>query len=102
MIRTHPDISYAVTHLSQFSTNPSDDHYQAALHVCHYLVGTQDYKIVYLNKADKGLCAHTDSDWAADKIRQRLVTSFFFKLAGGCHFLVVTCPKDSGTFFHRS
>ena len=83
MIGTCPDISYAVTHLSQFSTNPSDDHHQAALHVCHHLVGTQDYRIVYLNKADKGLCAYTDSDWAADKIRWRSVTGFFFKLAGG-------------------
>ena len=83
MIGTHPDISYAVTHLSQFSTNPSEDHYKAALHVCRYLVGTQDYKIVYLNKSDKGLAAYTDSDWAADKIRQRSVTGFFFKLAGG-------------------
>ena len=70
MIATHPDISYAVTHLSQFSTNPSEDHYKAALHMCCYLVGTQDYKLVYLNKSDKGLCAYTDSDWAADKIRQ--------------------------------
>ena len=83
MIGTHPDISYAVTHLSQFSTNPSEDHYKAALHMCCYLVGTQDYKLVYLNKSDKGLCAYMDSDWAADKIRWRLVTSYFFKLAGG-------------------
>ena len=77
MIGTHPDISYTVTHLSQFSTNPSEDHYKAVLHVCCYLVGTQDYKIVYLNKSDKGLAAYTDSDWAADKIRWRSVTSFF-------------------------
>ena len=53
MIGTRPDILYAVTHLSQFSTNPSDDHYQAVLHVCHYLVGTQDYRIVYLSKQIK-------------------------------------------------
>ena len=83
MIGTCPDISYTVTHLSQFSTNPSEDHYKAALHVCCYLVGTQDYKLVYLSKSDKGLCAYTDSDWVSDKIRWRSVTSFFFKLAGG-------------------
>ena len=53
MIGTRPNISYAVTHLSQFSTNPSEDHYKAALHMCRYLVGTQDYKLVYLNKSDK-------------------------------------------------
>ena len=82
MIGTCPDISYAVTHLSQFSTNPSEDHYKAVLHVCRYLVGTQE--LVYLNKSDKGLCAYTDSDWAADKIRWQSVTGYFFKLARSC------------------
>jgi hypothetical protein len=70
-----------VTHLSQFTTNPSEDHYKAALHICHYLAGTQDYKLVYGKAANKGLMAYTDSDWAADKIRRRSVAGYFFKLA---------------------
>ena len=68
MIGTQPDIAFAVTHLSQFSTNPTEDHYKAAQHVCHYLVGTCDYKLVYTQEEDKGLVAFTDSNWAADKI----------------------------------
>jgi hypothetical protein len=83
MIGTRPDISYAVMHLSQFITNPSEDHYKAALHICRYLAGTQDYKLVYGKTADKGLMAYTDSDWAADKIRRWSVTGYFFKLADG-------------------
>jgi hypothetical protein len=83
MIGTHPDISYAVTHLSQFTMNPSEDHYKAALHICCYLASTQDYKLVYGKTADKGLMAYTDSDWAADKIRRQSVTGYFFKLADG-------------------
>jgi hypothetical protein len=83
MIGTCPDISYAVTHLSQFSINPSEDHYKAVLHICHYLASTQDYKLVYGKTANKGLMAYTDSDWAADKIRHRSVTGYFFKLADG-------------------
>ena len=67
MIGTCPDIAFTVTHLSQFSMNPTEDHYKAAQHVCHYLVGTCDYKSVYTCKEDKGLVAYTDSDWAADK-----------------------------------
>ena len=47
MIGTCPDIAFAVTHLSQFSTNPTKDHYKAAQHICCYLVGTRDYKLVY-------------------------------------------------------
>jgi hypothetical protein len=69
MIGTHPDIFYAVMHLSQFSMNPSEDHYKAALHICRYLAGTQDYKLVYGKTANKGLMAYTDFNWAANKIR---------------------------------
>ena len=81
MIGTRPDIAFAVTHLLQFSTNPTKDHYKAAQHVCHCLVGTHDYKLVYNREEDKGLVAYTDSDWAADKIRQCSIMGYFFKLA---------------------
>jgi Reverse transcriptase (RNA-dependent DNA polymerase) len=69
MIGTRPDIAFAVTHLSQFSTNPTEDHYNAALHICRYLAGTQDYTLVYSHTTGKGLCAYMDSNWAANKIR---------------------------------
>jgi hypothetical protein len=81
MIGTCPDIFYAVMHLSQFSMNSSEDHYKAVLHICHYLAGTQDYKLVYSKTANKGLMAYTDSDWAADKIQHQSITGYFFKLA---------------------
>ena len=83
MIGTWPDIAFAVTHLSQFSTNPTKDHYKAAQHICRYLVGTRDYKLVYTREEDKGLVAYTNSDWAADKIQQCSVTGYFFKLVNG-------------------
>ena len=83
MIGTCPDIAFAVTHLSQFSTSPTKDHYKAAQHVCCYLVGTHGYKLVYSQEEDKGLVAFTNSDWAADKIQRRFIIGYFFKLANG-------------------
>ena len=83
MIRTRPDIAFAVTHLLQFITNPTEEHYQAAVHICCYLVGSRDYKLVYSHEADKGLVAFTDSNWTADKIQCHSVTGYFFKLANG-------------------
>ena len=83
MIGTWPDIAFTVTHLSQFSTNPTEDHYKAAQHIRCYLAGTRDYKLVYTHEEDKGLVTYTDSDWAADKIWQCSVTGYFFKLANG-------------------
>ena len=86
MIGTQPDIAFTVTHLSQFSTNPTEDHYKAAQHVCCYLVDTHDYKLVYTHEEDKGLVTYTNSDWAADKIWHCSVTGYFFKPANGIIF----------------
>ena len=74
MIGTRPDIAYAVTHLSQFCTNFSPEHYKVALHICQYLVGTQNYSLVYSNTGDQGLEAYLDSNWAANKIQCHSIT----------------------------
>jgi hypothetical protein len=44
---TRPDISFAVSKLSQFTSNPRDDHWCVLVQVMHYLVGTMDYRIHY-------------------------------------------------------
>jgi len=36
MLGTRPDISYAVTKMAQFAANPSKDHLDRALYICHY------------------------------------------------------------------
>jgi hypothetical protein len=47
MLGTHPDIAFAMTKLSQHAANPSEDHLSRALYICHYLLGTLDYALVY-------------------------------------------------------
>ena len=37
MIGTWPDVAYAVTKLLQFAANPTQDHLNRALYICHYL-----------------------------------------------------------------
>jgi hypothetical protein len=83
MLGTRPDISYAVTKLSQFAVNPSREHLDKALYICRYLAGTADYALVYDGPSNRGLIAYTDSDWAADPIKRRSITGYFFKLANG-------------------
>jgi hypothetical protein len=83
MLGTRPDIAYAVTVMSQFSVNPSQEHLDKALYICRYLAGTPQYSIMYDGRSNKGLVAYTDSDWAADPIKRRSITGFFFKLANG-------------------
>ena len=36
------------------------------MYIIRYLLGTQDYKLVYDGASGKGFLAFTDSDWGAD------------------------------------
>jgi len=69
MLRTHPDIAFAVIKISQFLANPSQDHLEKAMYIMHYLMGTQNYHVVYDGSLNEGLIAYTDSDWAGDPIK---------------------------------
>ena len=83
MLGTRPDISFAVTKLAQFASNPSVEHLNKALYVVRYLIGTRNYSLVYDGAKGMGLIACTDSDWASDPHTRRSQTGFYLKLAGG-------------------
>ena len=83
MLGTRPVICHAVTKLSQFAANPSQEHLDRAKSICRYLVGTKNYALVYDSDSQKGIYAYTDSNWAADKIKCQSITGYFFKLANG-------------------
>jgi hypothetical protein len=44
---TRPDISFVVSKLSRFMSNPRTDHWHALERVMHYLQGTMSYGIQY-------------------------------------------------------
>ena len=46
-IQTRPDISFVVQHLSQYTTNPTQEHWTAVKRVLRYLKGTRDEGIIY-------------------------------------------------------
>jgi len=69
MLGMHLDITFAVIKMSQFLANPSQDHLEKAMYIMCYLIGTQDYHMVYDGVQNEGLIAHTDLDWAGDPIK---------------------------------
>ena len=68
MLGTQPDIAFMVTKLAQYAANPSEDHLNNVLYICHYLVGTQHYCLTYDGASGQGISACTDSDWASDPL----------------------------------
>src|SRR5436190_1931530 len=46
-VYSRPDIAFAVSKLSQFNSDPTMTHMQAARHVLRYLITTANYSITY-------------------------------------------------------
>ena len=76
MIGTRPDIAYAVSAISQYSTNPGAAHWTAVRRIFRYLAGTQTLGLRY----GAGDCpGYTDADWGTGEDRKSI---------GGYAFLI--------------
>ena len=79
MLGTRPDVAFAVTKMSQFASNPTQEHLNRALYICRYLVGTADYALVY-GTSDTGIIAYADADWGSDQVTRRSNTGLLVLL----------------------
>jgi hypothetical protein len=79
---TRPDISFAVSKLSRFVSNPEDDHWQALERVMRYLKGTMSYGIHYTGYP-KVLEGYSDSNWISDADEIKATSGYVFTLGGG-------------------
>ena len=78
---THPDISFAVSILARFMSDPHSVHWDTAKHVLCYLKGTKNLRLTFgLNK--NGLIGYTDADWASQAHRHSISGSVFL-VSGG-------------------
>ncbi|XP_019059143.1 PREDICTED: uncharacterized protein LOC109117061 [Tarenaya hassleriana] len=73
---TRPDISFAVTKLSQYMYVPRSDHFQAATRVLRYLKGVPAHGLLFSANNEHRLSAYLDVDWAACVDSRRYVTGY--------------------------
>jgi hypothetical protein len=65
-VATRPDITFAISTLSQFLDNPGEVHWEAVKHVFHYLSGTKHHSLTYGNERHD-LIGYTDADGASQE-----------------------------------
>jgi hypothetical protein len=83
-IATRPDLSYAVSTLSKFASNPRKNHWNALTHVLRYIQGTLDYRITYGGKyKDLAPIGYVDADYAGNLDNRRSCAGNVFIQAGG-------------------
>ena len=80
-IETHSDISFTVSCLSQYASNPSLHHIRLAKYVFIYLKGTSDFKLVYDERCGNGLYGYSDSSWEDNLNDQHSTSGYVFLLA---------------------
>jgi hypothetical protein len=79
-IGTRPDISFAVSRLAQYATNPSPDHLRLAQYVLAYLRGTVDMRVRYDGADGDGLHGYTDSSLGDQTDDCRSTSGYVFLL----------------------
>lgn len=79
-VLTRPDISFAVSYLSQFNNNFNESHWVCVKRVLKYLQNTKHYCLTF-KKSDVNMEGYVDADWAGNKSDRRSYTGFIFKFS---------------------
>ncbi|MBW0540859.1 hypothetical protein O181_080574 [Austropuccinia psidii MF-1] len=91
---TRPDISFAVSALSQFLEKPGIRQWKAFLHVLRYLNGTADLCVTYQKNMNESAVAYCDADWGNCRVTRRSVSGHLILLNNG---LVIWKTKKQPT-----
>src|SRR5579871_2802277 len=82
IVRTRPDITFAVATVSQFNSNLNIIHWKVVKRIFRYLKGTADFGITYGNTKIK-LEGYSDADWGRNLDNQRSTTGYLFTYGSG-------------------
>jgi hypothetical protein len=90
---SRPDISFAVSKLSQFLNDPTETHTTAARHVLRYLKGTIHYCITYGRALNLNILGYADADWGSDINDRKSFTGYIFMINNSA--VTWSCHKPS-------
>ncbi|XP_031252927.1 secreted RxLR effector protein 161-like [Pistacia vera] len=85
MISTRPDLSFAISLLSMFMSNPGTEHWYALKWLLRYINSTSHVGLEYCKRGNAlDLMGFVDSDFAGDRDTRKSTTSYFFTFGGNC------------------
>ncbi|XP_050917155.1 uncharacterized mitochondrial protein AtMg00810-like [Lathyrus oleraceus] len=79
---TRPNISFAVSVVSQFLNSPFQEHMDVVIRILRYIKCATGKGLVYENKGHSQIVGYSDADWAGSPIDRR-PTSGYCVLVGG-------------------
>ncbi len=82
MLGSRPDIAFAVSCVSRYSSNPTKQHMAAVLRIFSYLRGLIEYELTFRGDL-ASLQGYSDSDYAGDYSTMRSTAGFVFNIGSG-------------------
>ncbi|XP_074355848.1 secreted RxLR effector protein 161-like [Apium graveolens] len=79
---TRPDITFAVSLVSQYMHDPLEKHQEAVYRILRYLKKTPGNGLLFKKNADRSVEAFTDADWAGSVEDRRSTTGYCTKVWG--------------------
>ena len=82
-LATRPDLSFSVSLLARFQSNPGLDHWNALLHTIGYIKNTLDFGLSYSRNYELSPYAYVDADYGGCRDTRRSTTGYIFIMCGG-------------------
>ena len=79
---TRSNISFAVNLLARYSSSPTQRHWNGVKHILHYLRGTIDMGLYYLNIYKHELIGYADAGFLSDPHDGKSQTGYLFTCRG--------------------
>ena len=90
---TRPNIAFAVTWLSWFNSDPTEEHLRYTKYVLRYLKGTKSLWICYNKSSNASLIGYSDFDRGENKDDHHSTLGQVFTLANGAISWASQCQK---------
>ena len=79
---TRPDITFAVSLLSQFPKAPTDSHWNAAMRILRYIKNAQGHGLLYEDKGNAKIVCYSNADWAGSPLDTRSTPGYCVLIGG--------------------
>ncbi|XP_019195737.1 PREDICTED: uncharacterized protein LOC109189582 [Ipomoea nil] len=79
---TRPDISFAVSVVSQFLDSPCDSHWEAVIRILRYIKKSPGNGVLYKDRGNTEIVGYTDADWAGCSWDRKSTSGYCIFLGG--------------------
>ncbi|XP_043816944.1 secreted RxLR effector protein 161-like [Manihot esculenta] len=79
---TRPDISFAVSVVSQFLQTPYSSHWDAVICILRYIKGAPGQGLLYEDKGHSQIVGYSDADWAGSPSDRRSTSGYCIMIGG--------------------